>query len=238
MKILSLDTTTFLGSMALVEDAALVAAIQQGTQVTYSERLINGVNYLLESAGWKIEQIELIAAAVGPGSFTGLRIGLGTAKGIAMALSIPMVGVSSLEVLAAGVLMNGKAAAIIDARRDQVYSAVYEIESGRISKIMMKESVFDPEDLARELCAIKEDLVLIGDGARRYRDLFEEKIGKHAVFPDDSFNFPHAGHLARLAREKFEKDGCDDLSEIAPNYIRKSDAEIGFMGRHDKRDNS
>lgn len=233
MKILAIDTTTFLGSIALVEDDQLVSALQQGTSVTYSERLISGIDHLLTNANWKKEDLDLIAVAIGPGSFTGLRIGMATAKGLAVALGKPLVGVSSLCAIAYGAdIYEGKVAAILDARRDEVYAAVYQYKNGSYEKTLMEECVLSPEQLCAELKKIKGVKLCVGDGARRYRDTLVKKFKDEAAFLHDAKNFPHAGYLATLAKLRFEESGADEAEDLSPNYIRISDAEIGFKGRH------
>lgn len=232
MKILAIDTTTFLGSVALVEDDLLIASIQQGTQVTYSERLIHSIDHLLEGARWRKLDIDLIAVALGPGSFTGLRIGLGTAKGLAITLGKPMVGVSSLQVLACGSGSHDRMVVpVIDARRDEVYATAYNFKGGKLSGEAMPETVCPPDALCEKLKGLHGELVLVGDGARRYRELLKSCLGRRAIFPNDAVNFSHGAYLAQLARQKFEEQGGDDVADLVPNYIRKSDAEIGFGGR-------
>jgi tRNA threonylcarbamoyladenosine biosynthesis protein TsaB len=232
MKILALDTTTFLGSIALVEDNKLVAASQQGTQVTYSQRLISSIDHLLEGAQWDLGALDLIVVARGPGSFTGLRIGLSTAKGLAVALNKPLVGVSSLEVLARGASLHcGITAGVIDARRDEVYSAAYEFDDGELKRTIIDEGVWSPDDLTEELKKLEGRLTLVGDGVRRYIDLFREGLGKKLIEVNDSHHFPHAGYLAMLGRKRFEEGGGDDVVSLVPNYLRQSDAEMGLKGK-------
>lgn len=232
MKILAIDTTTFLGSIALVEDALLVAATQMGTKVTYSERLIASIDHLLEGAEWNLSEVDLIATAVGPGSFTGLRIGIATAKGLALAASKPLVGASSLEVIAyGGQSYDGPVVAVIDARRDEVYAAAYLFDRGEMSERIMDETVMSPDALCDVLVKMNGTPLLIGDGVRRYGHLFAERAGDRMVTMHDSLNFPHAAYLAHIARDRHLREGADDLVNLAPNYIRLSDAEIGFRGR-------
>lgn len=233
MKILAIDTTTFLGSIALVENDRLISALQQGTSVTYSERLIAGIDHLLTNADWKKDDLDLIAVAIGPGSFTGLRIGMATAKGMATALDKPLVGVSSLYVMANSAdVLNGKVASILDARRDEVYAAVYQYKDGLYGRTLMDECVSPPDKLCAALKKIKGAKICVGDGARRYRDMFATTLKDEAVFPHDAKNFPHAAYLATLAREQYERNGEDVVEDLVPNYVRISDAEIGFRGRH------
>jgi tRNA threonylcarbamoyladenosine biosynthesis protein TsaB len=229
MKVLAIDTTTFLGSIALVEDSRLVAASQQGIQVTYSERLISSIDHLLEGARWDLSDLDLIVVAKGPGSFTGLRIGLSTAKGLAVALNKPLVGVSSLKALAFGSAMHdGVTVSVIDARREEVYAAAYRFEGGRLIETLIDEGVWPPSELVKKLNESEGKLALVGDGVRRYIDLFNKGLGKKLIEVNDSQHFPHAGYLAMLGREVFEEGGGDDVVSLVPNYLRQSDAEIGL----------
>jgi len=233
MKVLAIDTTTFLGSIAIVDNDRLIASVQQGTEVTYSERLIAGINHVIDGAGWKVQDVDLIAVACGPGSFTGLRIGMGTAKGLAMAIQKPMVGVSSLEVLALGVsLYPGIVIPVIDARRDEVYSSAYRFVDGEMREVLLSEHVSPPAVLCERIKALNENIVMVGDGIRRYGDLFREHLKNRLVEADDALHFPHAAYAAKLGLKRFRENGADDEAQLIPNYIRESDADIGFRGRH------
>ncbi len=232
MKVLAIDTTTFLGSIAMVDDDILIAAMQLGTEVTYSERLMESIDHLLAGGRWRLADVDLIGVAAGPGSFTGLRIGIATAKGLAVALGKPLVGVSSLEVVAYGAhLFDGTVVAVIDARRDEVYAAAYRFEEG-VTRVVMDACVCAPKELGKRVARIDGPLIAVGDGARRYGEVFREIIGDRLFASDDALNFPHGAYCAALARRWFEKEGGDDVSQLVPHYLRHSDAEIGFKGRH------
>lgn len=232
MKVLAIDTTTYLGAIALSDDDTLVAAMQLGTEVTYSERLIEGVDCLLKNARLNLADVDLIGVATGPGSFTGLRIGIATAKGLAVALERPLVGVPSLEIVAYGAhLFNGTVVAIIDARREEVYAAAYRFAAGGMTQTVMDVRVCSPKELGTEMALIEGPLVAVGDGLRRYGALFREMVGDRLVASDDALNFPHGAYCAALARRRFEREGGDHVSRLVPHYVRHSDAEIGFKGR-------
>lgn len=232
MKILSLDTTTLQGSVALSEGARVIAQEQQLERRTHSERLMDSVARLLDAAGWECTQIEGVAVAVGPGSFTGVRIGLAAAKGIAFALGVPIAGVSSLASLALNAReLGGQVVPLIDARRGELYAAVYRFTEGGVLEELRPACVLPPERLVEELAALEGELVLVGDGAAAYRDLLAEGLGSRAAIPGGSLDLPRAGHLAELAGERLANEGGDDLAALVPNYIRRSDAEIGFQGR-------
>jgi len=231
MRILAIDTTTMFGSVALCEERRLVAEEQLGVEVTHSERLITTLEHLLALSKWPKESLDGIAVAVGPGSFTGLRIGLATAKGLALGLNKPLVGVSSLLILAHNcVISPANVVAIIDARRSEVYAAAYKFEKGR-PKCILKEMVSDPNLLCKRLLSIKGQLLLVGDGVAVYEKAFRRLLGDRATIPPSGFNFPHAAHLANIAYERLKRGSSDDIVSLVPNYLRHSDAEIGFRGK-------
>ena len=232
MRILSIDTTTMQGSVALSEGEVPIAQEQHGIRATHSERLLASIDHLLSMAKWRQNEIEGIAVAIGPGSFTGLRIGLATAKGMALAIGCPIAGVSSLECLA----LNGRGAtgtvvSLIDARRGELYAAAYNVPwEGRPTSVM-EECVLPPDELVKRLEAIEGELLLVGDGVIRYGSNFKEALGHRALMPKGLYSFPQAYNLACLALERLRLGGKDDLAGLVPNYVRRSDAEIGFRGK-------
>ena len=227
MKILSIDTSTMLGSVALSDGDVLVAQEQQGVPGTHSERLLSTVDHLLGLARWKGGDLCGIAVATGPGSFTGLRIGLATAKGMALALGCRIAGVSSLASLSMnGASFAGTVVPLIDARRGEVYAAAYRSNGkGRLSR-RMKECALSPEDLIVKLMKIAGPLLLVGDGAKAFGATLAKAIGSRAVVAAGAQLFPQAHNLAVAALPFFAKGRGDDISSLAPNYIRRSDAEI------------
>lgn len=236
MRILSIDTTTVRGSVALSEGERLVAQEVQGAPGTHSERLMVTIDHLMGLAGWGRDAIEGIAVAIGPGSFTGLRIGLATAKGMALAVGCPVAGVSSLQSLALnGEGFPGTVVSLVDARRGELYAAAYAVRAGKGPKRVMKECVLPPDTLIRKLKAIKGPLLLVGDGALAFEQELRRALGKRAVVPGGATPFPQAINLARLAYRKLRAGKGDDCSALVPNYVRRSDAEIGFLGNAARR---
>lgn len=230
MKVLAIDTTTMFGSVALCDGPELAAEMQQGVEVTHSERLIATIDQLLTISGWMRSDIEGIAVAIGPGSFTGLRIGLATAKGLALGLKVPVAGVSSLLTLACNGMMSDAAVVpVIDARRAQVYAAAYRFENGE-QRCILNESVFDPAPFCKRIGSIKGDLVLVGDGVVTYEKLFRKELKGKAMMRPDELKFPRGFHLAQIAMKKLERGG-NDITKLVPNYLRHSDAEIGLKSR-------
>lgn len=229
MKILAIDTTSMLGSVALCEDANAIAEDLGKTQ-KHAESLVQTIDELFRKTGWKKNELQGIAVAIGPGSFTGLRIGLAVAKGMAIALNLPIAGISSLRSLA----LNGKDSKkiilpMIDARRGEIYCALYSENSSGELFVEMDECAIAPQELAKKLKAANGTFFATGDGAIAFKELFKKELGERFFAPENEKIFPSARNIAELALEKL-RDGGDDLASLSLNYIRISDAEIGFLG--------
>ncbi|MBT3181820.1 MAG: tRNA (adenosine(37)-N6)-threonylcarbamoyltransferase complex dimerization subunit type 1 TsaB [Deltaproteobacteria bacterium] len=232
MKILSIDTTSMRGSFALSEGESCISQIQQSKPDTHSAKLLETIDTLFQQSNWKLKDIEGVAVAVGPGSFTGLRIGLATAKGIALSLGIPIVGVSSLKSLS----INGSDAeksilTLIDARRGELYAALWKRDGKKISIPTMDECVLSPEKLVEEVKSIGTTCYAVGDGALEYHKFLEDELGDTIRIAQGNEVLPMAHNLALVALAKFESHEGDDLTMLVPNYVRQSDAEIGFKGK-------
>ncbi len=236
MRLLGIDTSTFLGSVALSEGKRLVAEEQLGIETTHSERLLSTITHLLSAVKWSIDEIDAVAVSTGPGSFTGIRIGMATAKGIALGLGRPIIGFSSLLVLAHnGMHYKGNVVPIIDAKRSEVYSAVYRFfDLSRFAlkaKCILKEVAINPLFLCEKLKRIKGDFLFVGDGIITYEKEFKKHLKGRVIVGAWEIRYPHASFLCELAYEKLSRGKSDDINSLAPNYIRRTDAEIGFKGR-------
>ncbi|MFH1873641.1 MAG: tRNA (adenosine(37)-N6)-threonylcarbamoyltransferase complex dimerization subunit type 1 TsaB [Pseudomonadota bacterium] len=233
--ILAIDTSTVFGSVAVCQNKELVAQVQLGVKVTHSERLLATIESVLQFADIDKHQLDAVAVASGPGSFTGLRIGLATAKGLALGLDIPLYGISSLLTLAYnGLFAKDIVVSVIDARRQEVYAAAYCFELAHKNeqvKSLLPEQTISPKNLAEELKQFSEPLLFMGDGAQVYEQEFKRILGEQAIFSSFDNRYPQAANLASLAYEKLCTDEKDDLETLSPNYLRKSDAEIGFKGK-------
>ncbi|MBU4484879.1 tRNA (adenosine(37)-N6)-threonylcarbamoyltransferase complex dimerization subunit type 1 TsaB [bacterium] len=231
MKILAIDSSTPQSSVALSRDDKIVAEARMESTPSLAEKLLPNIDEILKNVGWNIKDIEGIAVSIGPGSFTGLRIGLATAKGIALANNIPIVGVSSLEILA----MNGSGSdlivvPIIDARKKEVYTAAYlcHCEPGEAVSIegIFPEQNILPDNLVGKLKDFKRRCLLMGDGAILYKDILLNGLGDMAVMADEKDMYPKAANIIHLACPRFKSGEVDNLASLAPNYIRRPDAEL------------
>jgi tRNA threonylcarbamoyladenosine biosynthesis protein TsaB len=198
MNILILDTSTSLASIAITVDTTLAAESTFNTDRTLSARLIPEIGRLLHVAGLTIAGIDLYAASVGPGSFTGVRGGVATVQGLALANGKPCVGISSLMLLALNLPLAAlPVCPLLDARKGEVYGALFDC-SAPIPAPMISDCALPPERFL-QLLREKTDLAVIfcGDGAVRYQDLIIEQMGAQAVFAPFPLNAPHASTAAR-----------------------------------------
>lgn len=212
MKILCIDTSGKTCSCALCEDEEVVAERTLDEGLTHSETLMPVIDGLFEASKMSVRQIDLIAAVVGPGSFTGIRIGVCAAKGFAQTLNVPIAGIDALELLsqnAAG--FDGLVVPMIDARHGNVYTAMFENGSRASQDALL------PFDEAVRLAG-KKRTVFLGDGAAALRDKILE-IKPDALFSEE--NFPFAKNAAEIALKAVKTDAFG----LYPNYLRESQAE-------------
>ncbi|MDH3360429.1 MAG: tRNA (adenosine(37)-N6)-threonylcarbamoyltransferase complex dimerization subunit type 1 TsaB, partial [Desulfobulbaceae bacterium] len=185
--VLALETTGMCGSVALVGDGFCVGELSLLTKVTHSRRLLNAIETLFEQAGCDWDGVSGIAVSLGPGSFTGIRIALSTAKGLAMAAGKPLVGISTLDGIAGQFThLDKPLCVILDARKKEVYAAFYECLADGTVKQTSDYMVLPPEQLAAQ---ITEPTVMAGDGAEFYADLFLNLLGDKALLVNTACHF-------------------------------------------------
>lgn len=224
MKILALETSAVAASVAVCEDEKLIAQSFQRTGLTHSATLMPMVDSLFSNTGISLSQIDLIAVAAGPGSFTGLRIGVSAAKGLAWPSDKPCADVSTLEAMAWQLCgMDGIICAAMDARRQQVYNALFELKDG-IPVRLTPDRAISLEDLQRELAEIKKKQIVVGDGAVLCYNAFQ-KSGLPVKMAPAHLQFQSAWGVARCALEMSRKGELTDAAGLIPNYHRLSQAE-------------
>ena len=227
VNILAIDTSTSMATVAIAVGERIAAESIFNTDRTLSARLIPEIERLLALAGVAVADIDLFAASVGPGSFTGVRGGVATVQGLALAGGKPCVGFSSLTLLA----MNFPLAAhpvcsLLDARKSEVYAALFDC-SGTIPDAQICDCVLPPDRFLDLLCETTSDpVVFCGDGALRYRDLIAGRMGRQALFAPFPLNTTHASNGALLALHAFRNGEVLEPSRLLPTYLRASDAEI------------
>ena len=227
--ILSMDTATPCSSVALTLgtriDGRVLASLSLTGNVTHSRRLLKAIDYLLHEAALDWPEIDGIGVSLGPGSFTGLRIGMATAKGLATAAGKALFGISSLDSLAAKCSTSRLICAVVDARKKEVYTAFYRCKRDGLAERISVMNVVAPEKLA---AAITEPVVMIGDGVPVYGELFKKLLGEKVVFAPAMLHELSAASLGMLAGEKLLLGDMLDVAEAAPLYIRSSDAELNL----------
>ena len=224
MKILGIDTSTMAANVAVIEDDKLICEYTINTKKTHSQKLMPMIENMLNLSDISIKDIEAIAICVGPGSFTGLRIGMATAKAMSHVNNIPIVGVNSLEVLATNMdLCNRKICSILDAQRNQVYTGKYIIENGELKEL--EEISINPiDDLLKELEESLDNWVILGEATYKYKDKIESI--SNIEIPSSANNITKASSLCNIARKKIiENKDIHNCYDINPMYIRKSQAE-------------
>jgi tRNA threonylcarbamoyladenosine biosynthesis protein TsaB len=219
----AVDTATSACSVALADGAdSTVAELNFYGGQTHSKHLATMLECLLEQARVRIETVDGFAVDAGPGTFTGLRIGLAAVKGLAAALQKPAVGVSSLDVLASRAgAVPGHICCMLDARRGEVYTARYATVNGNIEKLT-PENVMAPQQAVQPTAA---PCLYIGSGAVVYRDTIVDLAGETAWFAEADANHLSAAVVARLGIRKLLAGESGDFAQLVPNYIRRSDAE-------------
>lgn len=230
MKLLALDTSTKVAGAALMEDGTLVCEANLATGLTHSERLMPLVDSCFALAGWQPGELDVIAAVAGPGSFTGVRIGVSTAKGMAEALGKPVVAVNTLEVLAASFIgFGGVIAPILDARREQVYCAVYD---AGLNVLLPPCAMKLAELLTHPAITGAAALMFCGDGVPPNREAILGILGGRPQFAPPHLLLQRAGAAAWLAYAKAQAGQTMDASELLPDYLRKSSAEQAMEAGH------
>lgn len=222
MIVLGVESASTQGGVALVGGAGVVAEYVLNIEATYAERLMPAIDRLLQDARVTIPEVEGLAVSIGPGSFTGLRIGLSTVKGLALATGKPVVGVPTLQALAWSLpYCRYPICPILDARKQEVYCALFEYQGPNLI-CLMEETTLDPEALAKR---IDRPTLFVGDGWKVYGPFFLQVLGQRAVPPPASRGTSPAA-VADLGRRRLVQGEKDLVETLIPRYIRPSEAEL------------
>jgi tRNA threonylcarbamoyladenosine biosynthesis protein TsaB len=229
MLILAIDTATPQVGAAIGGHEGVIASAHTVAGRRHAENLAPQIDFVRRQARIELDELGAIAIDVGPGLFTGLRVGIATAKAMAHALQIPMIGVSSLDLLAFPVrFTNRLIAAVIDARRSEVFYALYRQVPGGVQRVS-EPRVAAPDEVASELHAQSDEILLVGDGALRYREIFEGRQPVELV--EQGLSYPSAISLMQLAHARALREEFVPHWEIEPVYLRQPDAEINWSTR-------
>ena len=222
MLILAIDTSTSILSLALVSDEQTLAVVNENTKHNQSEILMSRIESMMNECNLKPTDLEKIAVAVGPGSYTGIRVGVAAAKSLGYALQIPVVAVSSLEVMAMAAVFYDIRIPMINARRDTVFSGVYDYDG----TVIIPDGHYKMANLIDELIlnVFSFDIVtFIGDGATLHKEFLLEKWPEAQVVSESEFKSNKAEVLATLAVSRLPEE---NIHTLVPNYLRKTEAQM------------
>ena len=233
MLILAFETSAKAASAALMKEGKLLGESYQNTGLTHSQTLMVMAEDLLKTCGYTPQQVEAVAVAAGPGSFTGIRIGVAAAKGFAWGGELPCYGVSTLEAMALWLgVYDGYVLPVMDARRSQVYNALFLAEGGKLTRLC-EDRAIALADLAEELKNLQKPIFLVGDGSNLcYNTLLEEVPG--LVLPPEHRLHQRASGVALAAQEMIRCGLPGDAAELNPNYLRLSQAERERAARENR----
>ena len=224
MLILAFETSAKAASVALTENGKLLGESYQNTGMTHSQTLMVMAEDLLKAAGKAVKDLSAVAVAEGPGSFTGVRIGVAAAKGLAWGAELPCFGISTLEAMAVSLgAWQGYICPVMDARRSQVYNALFYVNHGQLRRVS-EDRAIALSDLEKELKELAEPIFLVGDGSRLCYQTLAEAV-PNLVLPPEHRMHQRAVGVALLAEKQLEAGKAGDGAALAPNYLRLSQAE-------------
>jgi len=227
--ILGIDTATPQVGCAIGGHEGVLASFQTAKGKRHAETLVPAIDFVCRQANVELDEIGAIAVDIGPGLFTGLRVGVATAKAMASALRVPVVGVTSLDLLAFPLRWtNRRIVSVVDARRGEVFYASYRQVPGGVQRLT-EPMVGTPEQLCNEIQATGDDCLAVGDGARRYADELIDLI--KVEIADAGLAYPSPSSLVQLAHARALREEFVNPWDLQPVYLRKADAEINWVSR-------
>ncbi len=225
MKILAIDSSGLVASVAVIEDNRMLAEYSINYKKTHSQTLVPMLDEIKKMIDLELNSLDAIAVAKGPGSFTGLRIGSATAKGLGLALNIPIIPVPTVDALSFNVWgFSGYICPLMDARRNQVYTGIYHFENG-VHCVDVEQCAISIDELIFKINKLDKSVIFLGDGVDVYADVIASKVAVGYQFAPAHLSVQHAGSLGTLAKELFERGVVENAAEHQPDYLRLSQAE-------------
>jgi tRNA threonylcarbamoyladenosine biosynthesis protein TsaB len=225
MKLLALDSSGLVASVAVVTEETLLAEYTVNYKKTHSQTLLPMLEEIVRMVEIDLSEVDAIAVAAGPGSFTGLRIGSATAKGLGLALDKPIIAIPTLEGLAYNLYGTDKLICpMMDARRNQVYTGLYEFRGSEL-EVVRPQTAASVEDILQEINESGREVIFIGDGAEAYKAAIEEKTRVSYGFAPVHLSRQRAGALGALGITYYKKDRTESAMQHEPVYLRLSQAE-------------
>ena len=222
MRILAVDTSTPVGSIAIVEGPLLKAQHILNISATHNQRLLPGIDRILMETECSLNDLDALAVSLGPGSFTGLRIGISIVKGLAWATGKPLAGIPTLDALATNIpFVSHPICPVLDARKGEIYTALFRWGDEQLPQRLTDYMAIKPEDLVD---LISEKTVLVGDALLSHGDYLVKELGERLVQAPPHLNVVHASSVAWLAWQKLRRGIHQDVSSCTPLYVRPSEA--------------
>ncbi len=225
MKILAIDSSGLTATVALVFDGVMTAEYTTNFKKTHSQTLLPMIDEIVKMTGTDLAALDVIAVAAGPGSFTGLRIGSSTAKGLGLALQKPIIGVPTLEGLAYNMFGCSRVICpIMDARRNQVYTGLYAFEGDRFC-VLSEQKAVSIEEIIEEINSLGKPSVFLGDGVPVFQEIIREQARVDVIFAPAHMGMQRAAAVAVRAEVLYKEGKQESAAEHKPVYLRKSQAE-------------
>ncbi|MGO3167978.1 tRNA (adenosine(37)-N6)-threonylcarbamoyltransferase complex dimerization subunit type 1 TsaB [Senegalia sp. (in: firmicutes)] len=235
MKILAIESSTRVATCAVMDDDSLLGEHIINDNMTHSVKLMPSVASLMDNLGLQPKDIDIYAAAVGPGSFTGLRIGIASIKAMAHAHKKKTIAIPTMDALAFNIpFADGIIVPMLDARRDRVYCGIYKWVDSKFI-VEMEQDVLNIKDLIDLLKKRDEKIIINGDVKEKYEDMLKEELGERVIFSTKAGQMPRASSVAELALIKFSNNESIDYKDLLPEYLRKSQAERQYDEKINKK---
>lgn len=235
MIVLGIDTSGVAGGLALVTEDKVISECVLDVRRTYSERLMVALDFMMSGSGLSVSEINGVAVSRGPGSYTGLRIGVTIAKTLCYCLGIPLTGVSTLRAIAQSVAGLGVTAIpLIDARQDRVYASAYVFEFGDTRGTeAIPESLTTIDRVIEQVADLPGDLCFVGSGAVRHQEELRSRTNARLVSTDPTLSLCRPSSVATLGLDALRDGTSEDIMDFAPEYLRPSAAEVRWMEKHE-----
>lgn len=223
MYVLAIDSSTESGSVALLKDSQIILETFINTGRNHSITILPAVSDTLKAAGLEADCVDLFAVTTGPGSFTGLRIGVSIIKGLALATSKPVVGVSTLDAIARNLFAAAlPVCPLMDAKRGQVYAGLYRYGVDGLPERIIPETLSDPRQFLER---IQDKVILTGNGINPYMDIIQEVLSGRYLLAPSHMHFVRASSVGLIAAEKFKRGKLADVTTLTPGYLRSSEVQ-------------
>jgi tRNA threonylcarbamoyladenosine biosynthesis protein TsaB len=231
MKLLAIDTSNLTLGVSVCTENKVLGEFTTNIRKNHSVRLMPMVAHVLEELGMEPSELSAIAVAKGPGSYTGVRIGVASAKSMAWALNLPLIGVSSLEVLAwNGAFFPGLIFPLFDARRGQVYCGIYRGENNGIKRVE-SDRIILLQDALEYLKTMNQPVLFLGEDLAIHKETIVNTMGLQAVFAPASYSLPRSAHLAMAAFQLLKEGKIEERERFTPSYLQLAEAEAKWMAR-------